>query len=730
MAKFPFYRQHDSMDCGPTCLRMIAKHYGKSYSLEWLRENSYIDREGVSLEGISDAAEAIGFHTLAVKIDYKTLVEDMPLPCIAHWRNKHFVVVYKTSDKYVWVSDPATGYVKYTKKEFLDGWSSDIEDGEKVGIVLALETTPEFFQTEEEERIDKSGFGFLFSYAFRYKKLLVQLLLGLLFGSLLQLLFPFLTQAVVDVGINTNDIDFIYLILAAQLMLFLSQTSVSFIQSWILLHISTRMNISLISDFLVKLMRLPIGFFDSKMVGDLLQRISDNYRIESFLTATTLTALLSVINLFVFGVVLLYYNSLIFLIFAVGSILFIGWILFFLKKRKIIDYKKFDQQSANQTKLIQIINGMQEIKLQNAETRKRWEWERIQARLFKVNISGLALNQYQVAGSRFINELKNIFIVFVSAKLVIDGELTLGMMLAIQYIMGQLNGVLLQLTDFIHSAQDAKISLERLGEIHNKEDEKEIATNQVNEIPMHGDLKLENVTFNYGNPSSPAVLKNISLTIPRGKVTAIVGTSGSGKTTILKLLLKFYTAQQGSIKVGEMPISNINNRAWRSACGAVMQDGYIFSDTIANNIGISDEQVDKEKLVKAVSIACIQDFVEALPLGYNSKTGANGNGLSEGQKQRLLIARAVYKNPEYLFFDEATNSLDTKNEKSIVENLDKFFKDKTVIVVAHRLSTVKDADQIVVIDQGEIVEIGDHKELTAKKGAYFNLVKNQLELGG
>ena len=730
MAKFPFYHQHDSMDCGPTCLRMIAKFYGKSYSLQWLRENSFIDREGVSLEGISDAAEAIGLHTLAVKIDYQTLLEDVPMPCIAHWRGQHFIVVYKVSKTHVWVADPAVGHVKYTKKEFLDGWSSDIEDGEKVGIILALETTPEFYQTEEDTPIDKSSFGFLFQYAFRYKRLLFQLFLGLFFGSLVQLLFPFLTQAVVDIGISTNDIDFIYLILAAQLVLFLSQTSVSFIQSWILLHISTRMNISLISDFLIKLMKLPIGFFDSKMIGDLLQRISDNYRIEEFLTATTLNALLSCINLVVFGAVLLYYNTTIFLIFFVSSVLFIGWILFFLKRRKVIDYKKFDQQAANQTKLIEMINGMQEIKLQNAETRKRWEWERIQARLFKVNISGLALDQYQLAGSRFINELKNILITFIAARLVIDGELTLGMMLAIQYIMGQLNAILIQLTTFIHAAQDAQLSLERLGEIHNKEDEKAIALEQSNDLPEHGDLKLENVTFHYGNPSSPPTLKNINLTIPRGKVTAIVGTSGSGKTTLLKLLLKFYKPQYGHIKVGEMPLDHINNRAWRNSCGAVMQDGYIFSDTIANNIGISDALVDKRKMVKAVKIACIHDFIENLPLGYNSKIGASGNGLSEGQKQRLLIARSVYKNPQYLFFDEATNSLDAKNEKAIVENLNTFFENKTVVVVAHRLSTVKDADQIVVIDQGEIIEQGNHQELTQKKGAYFHLVKNQLELGG
>lgn len=730
MAKFPFYHQHDSMDCGPTCLRMIAKFYGKSYSLQWLRENSFIDREGVSLEGISDAAETIGLHTLAVKIDYQTLLEDVPMPCIAHWRGQHFIVVYKVSKTHVWVADPAIGHVKYTKKEFLDGWSSDIEDGEKVGIILALETTPEFYQTEEDTPVDKSSFGFLFQYAFRYKRLLFQLFFGLFFGSLVQLLFPFLTQAVVDIGISTNDIDFIYLILAAQLVLFLSQTSVSFIQSWILLHISTRMNISLISDFLIKLMKLPIGFFDSKMIGDLLQRISDNYRIEEFLTATTLNALLSCINLVVFGAVLLYYNTTIFLIFFISSVLFIGWILFFLKRRKIIDYKKFDQQAANQTKLIEMINGMQEIKLQNAETRKRWEWERIQARLFKVNISGLALDQYQIAGSRFINELKNILITFIAARLVIDGELTLGMMLAIQYIMGQLNAILLQLTTFIHAAQDAQLSLERMGEIHNKEDEKAIALEQSNDLPGQGDLKLENVTFHYGNPSSPPTLKNINLTIPRGKVTAIVGTSGSGKTTLLKLLLKFYKPQYGHIKVGEMPLDHINNRAWRNSCGAVMQDGYIFSDTIANNIGISDSLVDKRKMVKAVKIACIHDFIENLPLGYNSKIGASGNGLSEGQKQRLLIARSVYKNPQYLFFDEATNSLDAKNEKAIVENLNTFFENKTVVVVAHRLSTVKDADQIVVIDQGEIIEQGNHQELTQKKGAYFHLVKNQLELGG
>jgi len=745
MPKFPHYTQLDAMDCGPTCLRMVAKHYGKSYSLQTLREGSYITREGVSLLGTSDAAESIGFRTMGVKISFEQLVEEVPLPCIAHWKQNHFVVIYKIKKlkrsyfpplrgdrggaRYMlYIADPAEGLVKLTKEEFKGGWISTKSDGEEKGVCLLLEPTPDFYAAEDEKP-NKASFGFLFSYLRPYKKFLIQLFLGLFVGSLLQLIFPFLTQSIVDFGIANRDIGFVYLVVIAQLMLFTGRTAIDFIRGWILLHISTRINISLISDFLIKLMKLPIRFFDIKMIGDLMQRIGDHRRIENFLTSTSLDILFSVFNLIIFGAVLIFYSMKIFLVFLFGSLLYALWIVFFMKRRKELDYKRFAQLSDNQSNVIQLITGMQEIKLNNCEKQKRWEWERIQARLFKVSVKSLALNQYQQAGSVFINELKNIIISFIAAAAVIHGEMTLGMMMAVQYIIGQLNSPIAQLIGFMQSAQDAKISLERLGEIHEKEDEEKPDDSKLMGLPVSKSIKLENLSFQYEGPHSEMVLNNIELEIPENKITAIVGSSGSGKTTLIKLLLGFYEPIKGEINIGGTGLENFSQRMWRGSCGVVMQDGYIFSDTIAKNIAVSEETVDKEKLLNAVKAANIQDFIESLPLSYNTKIGQDGHGLSQGQKQRILIARAVYKNPEFIFLDEATNALDANNERIIMENLSKFFKGRTVVVVAHRLSTVKNADQIVVLEKGKIVEKGTHRELAKKKGAYYELVKNQLELG-
>jgi ATP-binding cassette subfamily B protein len=577
--------------------------------------------------------------------------------------------------------------------------------------------------------VDKSGFKFLFSYLRAYKKFITQLILGLIIGSVLQLVLPFLTQSIVDKGISNQDLDFVTLIIIAQLVLIAGRTSVNFIRSWILLHLSTRLNISLISDFLIKLMKLPVAFFSTKITGDLIQRIQDHRRIENFLTTQTLNTLFSFVNLIVFGIVLGIYNLNILLIFLLGSGLYIGWILLFMKRRRELDHRRFAQLSDNQSNLIQLITGMQEIKLQNCEKQKRWEWESIQARLFRVNIKGLSLQQYQQAGGVFINEVKNVIIIFIAAKAVIDGSMTLGMMLAVQFIIGQLNSPIQQLINFLHTSQDAKISLERLGEIHNKDDEEDLTAPKVSILPEKADLNLDSLYFQYEGPHSPYVLEDINLKIPENKVTAVVGASGSGKTTLIKLLLGFYPPVDGNIKIGDIHLNNFSNRAWREKCGVVMQDGFIFSDTIANNIAVSDETVDKEQLLHAVKTANIQDYIESLPLGYNTKIGKDGIGLSQGQQQRILIARAVYKNPEYIFFDEATNALDANTEKVIMENMEQFFQGRTVVVVAHRLSTVKNADQIVVLDKGNIVERGTHTELTKKKGAYYELVKNQLELG-
>lgn len=724
---FPFYHQHDAMDCGATCLRMIARHYGRFYSLEYLRELTYLDREGVSLLGISDAAEHIGFHTLAVKTSYDRLADDIPLPCIAYWNQNHFVVVYKATKKYVWIADPAHGKIALSREEFIERWANDEEDGEPIGILLLLETTPEFYE-REGHKTNKGSFNYLFSYFTKYKKLIGQLVLGLFITSIIQLIFPFLMQTIVDDGINNQNLNLIYMVLLAQVVLFLSQMSVEFVRGWMLLHIGVRTNINLISDFLIKLMRLPVRYFDSKLTSDLLQRVYDHERVERLLTSTTLVTVFSVFNFVAFGLVLWYYDTTIFTIFSAATFLYIGWVVFFLRWRRDLDYKRFQQAAENQHALLEIVDGMREIKLHNAEKQKRWAWERIQAKLFRISMDYLRIDQVQRLGASFINEAKNIVITIAAAKAVIDGNMTLGQLLAVQYIVGQLNAPLNQLIHFIRSTQDAKISLERMNEIHVQEDEENIEE-KITILPEYGDLSLQNVSFHYSGPHSPAVLKNVNLHIPKGKITAIVGSSGSGKTTILKLLLNFYKPTEGIVRLGDISLANVQNRLWRAKVGVVMQDEYIFSDTIAHNIALGEEIIDKRKLLKAVKVANIQSFIESLPLGYNTKIGQDGVGLSQGQKQRLLIARAVYKNPDYIFFDEATNALDAYQEMLIMENLEEFFYGKTVVVVAHRLSTVMSADNIVVLEKGEIVEQGTHDELTYRRGAYYYLIRNQLELG-
>lgn len=716
------------MDCGAACLRMITKYYGKHISIGKARKLANITREGVSLLGISDAAESMGFRTSGVMSSIEKLEEEDAVPFIAHWRQRHFVIVYKIAKTKIHVADPAKGKIDYSREEFIRHWASTEKDGEKQGVALLLEPTPDFY-IQEDEKIDKTQISFLFKYLRPHKKLLIQLLLGLVIGSLLQLIFPFLTQSIVDFGIANNNLDFIYLVLIAQMVLFISQTAVGFIRSWIMLHISTRINISLISDFLIKLMKLPIGYFDTKMTGDLMQRIGDHHRIESFLTGQTLSILFSFANLIIFGAIMAWYSLKIFSIFLIGSVLYIIWVSIFMKKRRELDFKRFQEASSEQSNVIQLIQGMQEIKLQNAEKSMRWGWEHIQARLFRVSIKGLALSQYQQTGTVFINETKNILISFFAAYSVIKGDITLGMMLSIQYIIGQLNAPINQFIDFMHSYQDAKISLERLGEIHNREDEESLEDQKVTILPEKKDLTVRDVEFQYDKPHGEMVLKDVSLTVPQNKITAIVGTSGSGKTTLVKLLLGFYEVNKGDILVGDNKLVNYSQSWWRSQVGAVMQEGFIFNDTIAKNITIGHEVIDKQKLLEAVNVANIREFIESLPLGYNTKIGTEGHGLSQGQRQRILIARAVYKNPHYLFFDEATNALDANNEKIIMDNLNKFFEGRTVVVVAHRLSTVKNADQIVVIEKGQITEVGTHNELTRLKGDYYKLVKNQLELG-
>ncbi|RIV42251.1 peptidase domain-containing ABC transporter [Flagellimonas pelagia] len=729
MSKFSFYRQADQKDCGPTCLKMIAKHYGRYISVQSLRESAETTREGSDLLRLSEASDKIGFHSIGVQLSYEKLL-DVPLPCILHWNKDHFVVLYKIKRGMAYIADPAHGLINYKVDEFLKFWiGNNAAITTEEGIALLLEPTPKFYSDagEKEDRTDYD-FRFIFKYLIKYKGFIIQLAVGLLAGSILQLFVPFLTQSIVDIGIKNQDLNFIYLILLAQLFMFFGRTALEVVRSYILLHLSTRINISLISDFFVKLMNLPISFFDAKMTGDLLQRINDHERIEKILTVSSLSVIFSMVNFVVFGIILAYYSLQVFGVFFFGSVFYFVWVLFFFKKRKILDYKRFSEVSQEQSKVIELINGMQEIKLHNAERKMRWNWEFVQARLFKVEMKSLTLEQTQSVGSSFINELKNILITVLSAKLVIQGDITLGMLVAISFIVGQLNAPVAQLIIFLREVQDAKISLERLGEIHNMDNEDTYDTDTLTKVPHDQDFRMVNVTFRYVGGLDD-VIKNLDLVIPANQVTAIVGVSGSGKTTLMKLLLRFYEPNEGEIYIGKNRISDFSQSTWRANCGVVMQEGYIFNDTIAMNIAVGSDVIDKERLDQAVRIANIQSYIDELPLGFNTKIGLEGKGLSTGQKQRLLIARAVYKNPKFLFFDEATSALDANNEKIIMENLEEFFNGRTSVIIAHRLSTVKKAHNIVVLDKGRIVEYGNHAILTKLKGNYYNLVKNQLELG-
>lgn len=720
----------DSADCGPACLRMVAAYWGKKYSLQQLRNMCHITREGVSLLGISDAAESIGLRSLGVKITWKQLSKEASLPCIVYWNQEHFVVIVRIVKHFgperICVADPAEGLLTYSKEGFLNGWISD--KGKDAGIALLLSPTPAFYEKEANEG-PRYNLRKIVQYLLPYYGYMGQILLAMAVSSILSLLLPFITQAVVDVGIGSANLSFVVLLLLAQLLLTMGQLANDLIRSWLMLHTTSRISVSLISDFLAKLMRLPIAFFDNKKVGDILQRIGDYDRIQTFLTRSLLSIVIAVVSVVVYSCIMAVYDARVFAVFVVGSILYIGWILIFMKRRRKLDYMRFQQSSSNQSNIIQLVGGMQEIKLNNCEKQKRWDWEHIQARLFKVNVLGLSLEQTQEIGSEFIDQVKNILISFLAAKGVIDGNMTIGMMMAMQYIVGQINAPISQVISFVQSLQDASISMERLVEIHQMKDEDPDNDSRLRSIPMEADIVFQNVTYQYDGPRSPKVLDNISLRIPSGKITAIVGVSGSGKSTLLKMALGFYPPVTGSITLDGIPLSDYSPKAWRSSCGTVMQEGYIFSGSIESNIALSDDSPVQSRVREAAKLARIDEWVKSLPLGYRTRIGEDGHGLSVGQKQRILIARAIYKNSKYLFFDEATNSLDATNEKEIMENLHTLFNGRTVVIVAHRLSTVKDADNIVVLDNGRIVEEGRHKELVALHGYYYGLVKNQLELG-
>lgn len=731
--KFTFFHQLDHMDCGATCLQMIAKYYGCYYELKVLRERCHISREGVSFLGLTKAAESIGLRATCSRIDLQTLLYKAPLPCVIHWDENHFVVVVKSPRKSkggrfkkVVIADPARGMIKYSVTEFSRYWKGQMT----AGIVMLLQPTSSFFDSELQSG-KRISFSLLRNYLHPYRNLMFQLVLGLLIGTAIQVAVPFLTQSIVDVGINTSNIHFIYVILIAQLMLLAGKISVEFLRNWILLHISSRINLSILSDFLIKLIRLPLSFFDVKRFGDIIQRIEDHRLIEAFLTNSTLSTLFSLFNILFFGIVLCLYNTMIFMVFIGGLGLYLLWVFLFLRHRRQLNYRQFEYCAKEKANLIGLISGMQDIKLANAEQQKRWSWEHIRAELFNMNIRILGSTQYQQLGGFLFNEGKNILITFLAARLVIHGDLTLGAMLSIQYIIGQLSGPVEQLIQFSQAAQDAKISLERMNEIYDQNDEESDENAVTHRLPESRDLSIRGLAFHYPGTElgMSAILKDINLLIPAGKITAIVGASGSGKTTLLKLLLKFYEPSAGNIHIGRTSLRNISHNAWRAECGVVMQDGFIFSDTIAGNIAVGVEYPDDIRLMEAARIANILGYIQSRPLGFNTVIGAEGVGLSQGQRQRILIARAVYKNPEYIFFDEATNALDANNESEIMRNLDTFFKGRTVIIVAHRLSTVKNADQIILLDHGEIAEFGPHEELVHNSGKYYQLVKNQLELG-
>ena len=722
-------RQHDSMQCGVACLAMICRHYGKRYSLEYLDGFCHANVAGVSMLGIAEGAGCVGLETSTFAATTDEL-GDIKLPCILHWNQNHFVVLYDISrngGRYR-VADPGKGLIDYSRNELESHWISNRTDDGPSGIVMQLEPTEKFYRHDHDRNGEKRSFRFMMGYLRQYKRYFFQIFCGLLLGCLLQLIMPFLTQSIVDIGIRHKDIGFIWLVLLGELMIVVGRTATDFIRRWLLLHISMRINISLVSDFFIKLLKLPMSFFDTKLMGDLLQRIGDHSRVQNFLTGQTLNIIFSFLSFIIFGIVLLVYNRLIFLVFTICSVGYGGWIAMFLSRRKVLDYELFEQQAKNQNRTYQFITSMQEIKLQDCERRRRWEWEDTQADLFAVQMKSLKLQQTQEAGSIFINEVKNILITVLAATAVINGEMTLGEMLAVQYIIGQLNSPVSQFMQFIYSLQDVRISLERINEIHEGRNE-ETQENQATEFAAEKSIAMDNIDFKYDPHALKKTLEGISFDIPEGKVTAIVGASGSGKTTLIKLMLGYYPVMSGSISIAGRNINEYNLKWWRRHCGVVMQDGVIFSESIARNIAVDDNEIDPERLREAARIACIDDYVMSLPLKYDTKIGRDGVGLSQGQKQRILIARAVYKNPDFIFLDEATNALDARNERAIVENLDVFYRGRTVVVVAHRLSTVRNADRIIVLDGGRVVETGNHDSLIERKGAYYNLVKNQLELG-
>ncbi len=724
---YPFVRQYDAMDCGPACISMIAQWHGKRISLETIRKRAWITREGVSFLGLKSAAGTMGFTAAGVRLPFSRLAAEAPLPCIVHWQQNHFIVVNRITDSKVWVSDPAIGRIRMTRDEFMKGWASGESEGEPSGMAMLLEPGPGFEKLENDPP-PEGGFEFLLPYLKPYRKQILILIAGLIAGSVIQLLFPFLTQAIIDRGIADSDIRFIYLILAGQMALIMGRMAVEFSRGWLLLHLGTKLNIRIVSEFLARLMDLPIAYFDTKLNGDILQRIDDNTRIENYLTSSSLAILFSLFNFVVFGVVLAIYSLPVLLVYMAGTALYIFYVTLFMPSRERLDNIRFMQMAEAGNKMINIVNGMQEIKLAGNEAANRHEWETHQKDIYRTRIKGLRILQFQTAGGTLIHESANILITVISATLVINGSMTLGMMLAVQFIAGQLNGPVSQIVNFMRATQDARISLERLAEVHAMETERQQNEGTV-VMPGEVNISIKNLSFRYEGPGSPWVIKDLNLVIPAGKITAVVGESGSGKTTLLKLLMGFYKPTDGTIMISDHKLEEISIDSLRSSTGVVMQEGYIFPDTILGNIAPGTDQPDMERVAMAVRVARLEPLIQTLPAGLKTRVGQGGHGLSQGQKQRILIARGVYKQPSLLLLDEATSSLDASNERMIVENLAGFYAGRTVVIVAHRLSTVRHADMIVVLDRGTVSESGTHEELTARRGIYYKLIRDQLEMG-
>lgn len=724
--RYPFYQQRDSATCGPTCLKMIAKFYGKDIPLEYLLNGSYTSRSGTTLLSLSDMAESIGFRTKGVQITFERLNEVQHLPCIAQWNSNHFIVIYRVTTSKIIIGDPAIGIITYTKEKFLHFWCNKQMTK---GVALLLETKPAFHNKKYDYRINKLNFSKILVYLKPHKRGIIFSALTILIGATINLIFPIFMQLIVDIGIKDKDIDFVLAILLAQMSLVFGLFINRFVSNWIILNMSSRLSISLIDDFLYKLMKLPISFFDRRNIGDLLQRINDFSRIEGFLTTSVVSILMAIISFIPYSIILFGYGKLLLLTFVAGGIFYILWILFFLKKRKRLNYMQFQEMSKNQSNIIELINGMSEIKLNRFEKTKRLEWQKIQIKLFNIKIKGLSLEQFQVSGGVFIDQLKNIIISLITANAVINGEITLGIMLAVQFIVGQMNSPLSQVVNFIRDIQDTKISMERVNEINIRGDEKKGGNHL--RTPCVGDITIRCMDFHYNGPNSPKVIDNLSLSLKPNTITAIIGASGSGKTTLMKILLGIYEPTKGEVLLNGHSLSEYDLADWRNLSAAVMQDGYIFTDSISKNIAMCDEEeICGERVEQACKVACIDDYINSLPSRYETIIGAEGKSLSVGQKQRLLIARAIHKNAPYLFLDEATNSLDANNELQILKNLDLFYNGKTVIIIAHRLSTVKNADNIIVLSEGKLVEQGKHSSLINNRGEYYKLIKNQLELGG